>query len=128
MPTTNKLRSWHMSVGTIPGAAIRGNSRANRWVKAAETKLWRNSGRDHWFIAVRGGVELQKAKITFTFHHDRKIDADNLAIGCKPFIDGLVDMGMVPDDDPDHVTYGEHQFVICKRGESKTEVLIEEVQ
>ena len=120
-------RCWHMSVGAIPSALIRGNSRANRWAKARETKLWRKSGQDHWLTEGRG-AELQKAKITFTFHHDRKIDGDNLAIGLKPFVDGLVDMGMFPDDDPDHVSYGSHVFVKCPKGESKTIVLIEEVQ
>ena len=119
------MRSWVMTVETIPGAAIRGNSRAHRWAKARETKLWRNSGHDHWLAEARD-IKLEKAKITFTFHHDRKIDVDNLAIGMKPFVDGLVDMGMFPDDDPDHVSYGSHWFLKCKRGESRTIVLIEE--
>lgn len=34
----------------------------------------------------------------------RRRDTDNLVATLKPCVDGLVDAGLVPDDDPGHVT------------------------
>lgn len=34
----------------------------------------------------------------------RRRDSDNLVATLKPCVDGLVDAGLVPDDDPAHVT------------------------
>ena len=118
-----------MTLPWVPPESLRGNSRAHHMAKYHAAFRMRDDA-----LALTKEVghpkvgPFQKAKITFTFHHDRKIDADNLAIGMKSFVDGyLVDSGAVPDDDPDHVVYGEHRFVICAKNESRTEVLIEEV-
>lgn len=122
-------RSWRMWVGAIPGDTIRGNSRAHWRAKGLETKKWVASGYEHVISEMTGRQYVEKVRITFTWHHWRKIDLDNLAIGMKPWVDGLVagigDDGF--DDDPDHVLYGQHSFVTAKRGDSKTEVLIEEI-
>ncbi len=69
-----------------------------------------------------------KARITYRFYHNRKIDlVENLVVGMKSFLDGLVDANVFPGDDPDHVVPGEHTFTKCARGESRVEVLIEEI-
>tara|TARA_Y100000310_G_C19971261_1_gene485582 strand:+ start:127 stop:507 length:381 start_codon:yes stop_codon:yes gene_type:complete len=126
-----------MTVGAIPPASLRGNSRAHPIVAGKTKRKWRWEGyltviQDDVFrgLSAPGGttVWLEKIKITFTFCHNRKIDLDNLTIGMKPWVDGLVDAKLVSDDTPDHVIYGEHSFVKCKRGASRTEVLIEEQQ
>ena len=35
------------------------------------------------------------------FYHNRKIDYDNFHIGFKSSLDGIVDSGLVPDDNPE---------------------------
>lgn len=126
-PTTT-LRSWRMWVGNIPDAGIRGNSKLHPKHRGKIKSKWRVSGIDHFIADMPGGSDVEKLRLTFTFHHDRKIDLDNLAIGMKPWVDGLViGIGNGFDDDPSHVVYGEHQFVKCAKGSSKTEVLVEEV-
>jgi len=116
-----------MEVGAIPPASLRGNSRAHHMVKYREGRDWRESGEMHAYVAAPGVHHVEKIRITFTWYHWRKIDIPNLLQGMKGWVDGLVDADFIDDDDPDHVTYGEHQFVKVKKGQSKTEVLIEEL-
>ncbi len=110
-----------IELGYIPPAEVRGNSRAHWRKKHHTAQLLKQSGVEHaWgdsFV-----LDDKKVKVTFQFSHNRKIDLDNLAIGMKPFIDGLL-----PDDDPDHVVYGEHSFTKVPKGESRTIVTIEEL-
>jgi hypothetical protein len=120
------VRVGVIEVGAIPEKELRGNSRAHPLTKHRLGRKWRESGRDHKnFELGVGWWEVPKVRITFEFHHSRKIDHDNLAIGMKPFVDGLVDGGLVVDDGPDHVVYGQHTFV--KDSESKVIVTIQEV-
>ena len=120
--TTTLLLYW------IPPEEVRGNSNANRWAKARVTKRVRQSAIEHLLAELPEFTHYtRKVLITFQFHHWRKIDCDNLAIGMKPFVDGLVGSEMFIDDDPDHVVYGAHTFALCKKGESRTIVTIEEI-
>ena len=69
-----------------------------------------------------------KARITYRFFHWRKIDlVENLVVGMKSFLDGLADANVFPNDDPDHVVPGLHTFTKCKRGESRVEIVVEEL-
>jgi hypothetical protein len=120
-------RWWRVEVGAIPPASLRGNSRAHWRVKHRDGKTWRESGYMHG-LTMTADPPLKRIRITFKFHHWRKIDLDNLGgIGMKPWVDGLVDAGVVVDDDPDHLDFGTHQFERCAKGESRTEVLVKEL-
>lgn len=114
--------------GGIPPKEVRGNSRANRWVKARELKKLRVSGFWHGKGECSHLQLLRLASIQFTFYHWRKIDLDNLQIGMKGFVDGLVNSEVFIDDDPDHLQFGKPKFVKCKKGESKTVVRIEAIE
>ena len=116
-----------IELGWIPPKELRGNSRAHWRAKLTPKNELNLSGHDHGYIAKGNGI-FPRARITFAFHHWRKIDLDNLTIGMKPWVDGLVDSEMFIDDDPDHVVYGEHQFVKVPKGESRTIVTIEELE
>ena len=128
-------RQWLIEIGAIPPASLRGNSRAHYMVKYRDERKWQQSGYEHavFDIGRDNLLGLTKVRLTFTFYHWRNIDLDNLAIGLKPFVDGFTfavkaEQGHIGfDDDPSHVVYGEHQFVKVKKGQSKTEVLIEEL-
>lgn len=122
-----------ITLNYIPPAEVRGNSRAHWAKKHTITTNLRISGSDHALIERELITRpFKKARITFEFHHWRAIDLDNLAIGMKPFVDGLgkrhrEKTSLLIDDDPDHVVYGAHTFTKCKKGESKTIVTIEEL-
>jgi len=117
-----------MEVGAIPDAALRGNSRVQPRYRTRAKRLWNDSGSDHAIASMPVGYEPTKLRFTFTFSHWRKIDLDNLAIGMKPWVDGFVSVfGPGYGDDPAHVVYGEHEFTSCRKGQSKTEVLVTEV-
>lgn len=115
---------------SLPPSELRGNSRAHYMVKYRASNQAKNDGYAlgcYYAITRTDLNQFSKARITFAFHHNRKIDLDNLAIGMKPFIDGLVISHLIEDDGPDQVVYGEHSFEKCPKGESKTIVTIEQL-
>jgi Holliday junction resolvase RusA-like endonuclease len=83
---------------------------------------WPNSNRDrhkHWTKQRREAAEIRVAAfslargmhpvetpanmtVSFAFPDKRRRDLDNYSI--KAFVDGLVDSGLIPDDDHAHVT------------------------
>ena len=72
--------------------------------------------------------EWQKARITYVFHHWKKIDlVENWVVGLKGFVDGLVDAGIVPDDDADHLVPGEHDYVKCVKGDEGVLILVQKL-
>jgi crossover junction endodeoxyribonuclease RusA len=115
-------------LGAIPPQEIRGNSRSH-WAKKNRARSdWRESGRAHGMVDCSTLLGSEKISIQFHFHHNRLIDLDNLCIGMKPWVDGLVDKGVVPDDSPEHVVYEKAEFSKCKKGESRTVVTIERIK
>jgi hypothetical protein len=116
---------------SLPDAVLRGNSRAH-WAKRA--KAAKKMRDDAYWMGMQEGLEhtFAKARITYHFYHWRKIDLDNLAIGLKPFVDGLVDAMVIPDDTPEHVAFGEHTFTRqVADGDptlgSRVEIVVEEI-
>jgi len=116
-------RTLVLELPWIPPAEVRGNSRASWRTKHTKNQALKDSGRDHMLSDELRGVHLDKARITFHFSHNRSIDLDNLAIGMKYWIDGLIYAGLIEDDSPEYLTYGSHTFAI---GEDQTIVQIEE--
>jgi len=103
----------------IPPAELRGNSRAH-W------KTIRRVNRERRDLAkwlaleqLQGRIPFEKCTMIIDFYHNRKIDYDNLHIGFKSSLDGIVDSGLVPDDNPE-VLDVELKFHKCKKGNSKT--------
>jgi crossover junction endodeoxyribonuclease RusA len=71
---------------------------------------------------------MEKARVTATFHYPdrRRRDPDGAAASLKGVLDGLVAVGLLADDDFDHVE------LVVRRGEPdkarpRVEVLVEEV-
>jgi len=102
-----------IELGYLPPEQLRGNSRANRYEKARWAKKVRESG--NWWGYIEGAEFIRHkpdvVKVTYTFRNQQKVDLDNLIIGMKPFLDGLVDAGVLVDDSPDHCVFGEPKFV-----------------
>ena len=55
----------------------------------------------------RPDIPYEKAHITITWvaKDKRRRDVDNLFASMKPYIDGLVESGLLVDDDARHVSY-----------------------
>lgn len=86
----------------LPSASVRGNSRLHHIPKALATKAELEFG-----VLVGMQVIAKAPKIQFPMvatgivivaHSIRPIDGDNLLIGYKPFVDGLVRAGVLKDD------------------------------
>ena len=112
----------------IPPAEVRGNSRAHYQAKARKVRELRESGYFLTREAMDGRGPLEKVRVSYEFHHWRKIDRLNLLVGLKGFEDGMVDAGLVADDDPDHWEYGVVAFQKVPKGKEKTVIVVEEVQ
>lgn len=83
---------------------VTANQRLNWRPKAARVRQWRELA----LLAARQArtPQLQAAHITAHVHRDRggRFDPSNWADTAKACIDGLVDAGLLPDDDADHLT------------------------
>ena len=113
----------------VPPAEIRGNSRAHFRTVRSINRQRRETAK---FLTLS---EMQEAKITslkprvlvsYHFYNTREIDLDNLIIGMKPTLDGIVDSGVIEDDKPSNVKLAA-EFSLCKKGEKKTIITIEEI-
>ena len=104
----------------LPPPALRGNSRAHRHTKTALKNQYANHALEMKGLLNANDVPLpiDPAKLTFHFANTRNTDLDNLAIGMKPFTDGLTAQGILVDDDPDHLVYGESTFTKLKHGDT----------
>jgi Holliday junction resolvase RusA-like endonuclease len=85
-----------------------------------------------WLVLEHGVPKepMQKARIDITFvaSDKRRRDLDNLFASMKPYIDGLVEVGLLWDDSADRVTYtiryelGEKPNTIISIQEVKSEI------
>lgn len=128
---TTTLRTLRLEY-SLPDASLRGNSRAHWAKKASAAKKMREDAM--WLGLDSFESMFAKARITYRFYHWRRIDLDNLAIGLKPFVDGLVDSRVIPDDTPGHVIFGEHTFTRVPKvrvdslgDDSWVEIVVEEL-
>lgn len=74
--------------------------------RARLVKLWREAGRDAWAAHPCHGRDMEHAHIAVYVHRPRntRSDAGNFYPTAKAAIDGMVDAGILPDDNDDYVT------------------------
>ena len=117
----------------LPPPILRGNARYGHWgPKAKAAKDMKASGRDHGTIVLNGlsilnqdqPIPLDRATIRYDFRHWRPIELDNLHIGLKHFVDGLVISGLLVDDSPDHLTFDAPTFEKVKKGEEGVDITL----
>ncbi|AJT42397.1 hypothetical protein [Psychromicrobium lacuslunae] len=90
---------------TIPKADewLNSNDRRHHMARWRIGRTWREAAKVY---AIKAKLpHLQKARITATIHRARsnRSDALNFAPTIKPIIDGLIDYGLLPDDDDKHL-------------------------
>ena len=73
---------------------------------------------------------LVKAKLNLTvvFTEQRRRDRDNLLTRFKPGLDGIVDSGLVLDDDVEHLEIGEVEVVVDSKQAPLTIIELDEIK
>ena len=94
------MTTFHLPVD--PALLVSGNRRVHWSERARLARHWRGLGK----LTARGHPALQRAHITvtFTFPTRHRRDVGNLMTHVvKPLVDGIVDAGLLPDDDDAHL-------------------------
>ena len=113
LPLPVKVLQPNSTVATMGG----------RFMKARATKRYRSLAKAcvldelDWDDVMSGGVMWKKASVKTIFYHKtkRKRDEDNAKGSLKAAFDGVVDSGLIPDDDSEHLTHEKPEFKIDKR-------------
>ena len=114
----------------MPPPEIRGNSRAHYRTIRSVSRQRRETAK---YLALSEmqevGINSLKPRVLvhYHFYNTREIDLDNLIIGMKSTLDGIVDSGLIEDDKPSNVKL-EAEFTLCKKGERKTIITIKEME
>lgn len=59
-------------------------------------------GQDRQWLLVQSALRT-KMRVDVTLQHSRAYDPDNLVASVKPILDGLVNLGFLAADDPEHL-------------------------
>lgn len=89
-----------------PAALINANDRLHHHAKAKLTKAWRDQARRQSGMqyAPRDFHEQAHITVTIRFPTNHRRDVGNYYPTAKAIVDGLVDAGVLPDDNDDHIT------------------------
>jgi crossover junction endodeoxyribonuclease RusA len=97
------VSAWTLAI-PAPALWLSANDRRRSIAQASKVTAWRDAG--HQYARAVGLPRgLEHVHITATVRHTAsRYDAGNLYPTAKAVVDGLVDYGLVPDDDNKHVT------------------------
>lgn len=113
----------------LPDSSMSGHAKGNWHSKAATTKRMRRDAHVEALHITQGERRFERAVVSLAFYlgSNRRRDALNLANGVKPYIDGLVDAGLMPDDDWKVMSVG---AITCKldKDAPRVEITISEKQ
>ena len=129
MPKGESTQALTIVLYDVPPAEIRGNSRAHfRTVRSINRQRREIAKLLTLDRMQEPGIKSLKPRVLVSYHfyNTREIDLDNLIIGMKPTLDGIVDSGLIEDDKPSNVKLAA-EFSLCKKGEKKTIITIKEI-
>lgn len=95
----------HTVILDWPAELISLNDRHHHMKRAALTKAWRHHTHAKFADLARkhGTIERARIVVTYRFPTDRRRDVGNLQITTKAICDGIVDSGLLVDDDDLHL-------------------------
>lgn len=95
LPLPSKVLSPNCTIGSIGG----------RFAKAAAVKRYRRLAREAVEAERVESMPWSRVSVraSFFFHEKRRRDQDNAMASLKAAYDGIVDSGLVPDDDYEHM-------------------------
>ena len=100
--------------------------RAHWAVKAKEARKWKNLVAAE--ILSKGSIkQLPKAKITLFRYSSRCPDSDGLVSSFKHVIDGIVGVGLIPDDTYRTIGMPNYSWEKAPKNKGKIKVRIEEI-
>ena len=121
------LRKLEIIVEHLPYRELSPNSREHWAVKARAVKAQREEA--GWLAKVQWKDQkpMTHARINYQFivTDKRHRDIENTYSACKSFVDGLVDAGVLIDDDSKHLEVG--SIKLSPGNTNQTIILIEEV-
>ena len=129
MPKGESTQALTIVLYDVPPAEIRGNSRAHfRTVRSINRQRREIAKLLTLDRMQETGIKSLKPRVLVSYHfyNTREIDLDNLIIGMKPTLDGIVDSGLIEDDKPSNVKLAA-EFSLCKKGEKKPIIKIKEI-
>ena len=106
MPKGESTQALTIVLYDVPPAEIRGNSRAHfRTVRSINRQRREIAKMLTLDRMQETGIKSLKPRVLVSYHfyNTREIDLDNLIIGMKPTLDGIVDSGLIEDDKPSNV-------------------------
>ena len=121
--------SIQITTDRLPHPKVRGNARGNlryRNLLIAEERQYMGELLSDLMLENRPYGPYKKAKATFNYWNNREIDWDNFLIGCKAWMDAIVEAGILVDDKPSVLSIVLDSWHKCKKGEEKVVIKIEE--
>lgn len=110
----------------LPSSDLTAQRNVGHWAKASATKRHRAWAR---LAALKHrGVHMPRARITYRFYFpDRRArDTANYIYRCKPYVDGIVDAGLIPDDKWTVLELGQ-PVVGVDRSDPRVELVLEPI-
>jgi len=109
----------------LPNRALSPNARVHHFARAAATKKYRKEAREATAAQGIDSGPWERATIAATFYHKtaRRRDDVNAMAMLKPAYDGIVDAGLLVDDDHEHLTTLPASFALDKQ-EPRVELVI----
>lgn len=97
------VEEFRLEFDGMPDPLVRGNARGTWRERAEATSVLRDT--TYLLMLERRPLpRFQKALATYhAYWCGTPLDRDNLIKGCKPILDEIVDVGILPDDGPDYV-------------------------
>jgi len=91
---------------------------------AVKSKVAANARQQAKMLGLAGKGNWQapeRAKVTYRFYvaNKRRRDLDGLVSACKPFIDGLVDAGILKDDSGFYLSIGGAEMIPAAANETR---------
>lgn len=117
---------YHLRI-EIPGLpTLQSGSFGSKWSRREHDKTWKDLV--GWSTAgKRPGEPLERVHVSCTrFSGSRRPDETNLRSSFKPLIDGLVNVGIMVDDDTKHMSE-EYDWQPCPGGEGRVVIEVTEV-
>lgn len=112
---------------TLAGLPSIENGHKHWAVRGKERKEWRQRVKLRVFLQ-RPKVPLTSCKITCCRFSSVEPDRDNLSRSFKSVIDGLVDGGIISDDNPRVVKEFRAFWVKAPRGKGSISIIVEEIE
>ena len=124
------MRESHVLVLPFPDSRLLPNRKVDRWTKGSATKESRTEA--HWLAREQIGLRvspIEKCRMTYIFYPKSKkvADCDSLVRACKPFIDGIVDAGILTNDSWDVIVERTQRLGGIDKSNPRTEIEIVEV-